>query len=62
MRVHESLDGEFDLFLTPGGGPAVTLDVAELVELRAAIDRALMDYLARNVARLVQREGGPDNG
>jgi hypothetical protein len=55
MRVEE-VAGGFAVWMRNYYDEDAILDLSELVELRAAIDRALMDYLARNVARLTSRE------
>lgn len=55
MRVDE-VDGKFEVMILNRVFPDVTLELADLVELRAEIDRVLMDYLARNVARLLSKD------
>jgi len=52
MRVEEDTDGKFEVCIGNEWVPDATLDLAELVELQATVNRALFDYLARNVSRL----------
>lgn len=52
MRVEER-GNEFEVWLSDRYDGDAILDLAELVELRAAVDRALMDYLARNMGACV---------
>ena len=53
FRVEETEYG-FEVWVSRTYDSDATLDLASLVELRAVIDRALMDYLSRNVARLTE--------
>ena len=53
MRVEENKDGKFDLYLGNEWIPDTEIDLAELVELQAAVSKALFDYLARTVSRLI---------
>lgn len=57
MRIHEQPNGTFEIYAPSRTAPVDTLDLAELVELRAEVDRVLMDYLARNISRLVLERG-----
>jgi hypothetical protein len=52
MRVEER-GNEFEVWLSDRYDCDATLDLAELVALRAAVDSALMDYLTRKISQLV---------
>jgi hypothetical protein len=59
FRVEETEHG-FDVWVSRTYDSDATLDLSELVELRAVIDRALMDYLARSVARFTAPQTGSE--
>lgn len=52
MKVEQNSDGKFEVWLSARYDSDATLDLAELVELHAAVQRALFDCLASNVSSL----------
>lgn len=54
MKVEQNRDKQFEVWLSERYDPDATIDLAELVELYAAVQRALFDYLASNVSAIAR--------
>jgi hypothetical protein len=53
MEVREIPGPLFEVFIETKYDPSATLDLAELIVLKATVTQAIDDYMARSVSKLV---------